>query len=78
MNVLAFVSTGKCASQGILRDQDLPIFQYLARDSGEKVADRFSMHELPSGYNFVPLQQQAGSSETDDPGLIRDWKKSTY
>lgn len=57
--------------------QGLPTFQYLARDPGSSVADQLRMHELPSGYNFVPLQQ-AGSAETDDPGLIRDWKKSTF
>ncbi|KAK9833004.1 hypothetical protein WJX74_004038 [Apatococcus lobatus] len=71
--------TDLCAGQGILRDMNLPKFQFLAGSPGGDNEPQFKMHELPSGYNFVPLQQEAaGSVETTDPGLVRDWKKSTF
>ena len=69
----------RCASQGLLRDTKLPSFRYLARSPGSNAAPLFTMHELPSGYNFVPLlQEPAGSLETNDPGQVIDWKKSTF
>ncbi|KAK9855183.1 hypothetical protein WJX84_001288 [Apatococcus fuscideae] len=62
--------TDLCAGQGILRDMNLPKFQFLAGSPGGDNEPQFKMHELPSGYNFVPLQQEAaGSVETTDPGL---------
>ena len=70
-----------CAKNGVLRPQPLPSFHYMSKnlDNVEDSKHLFTMHELPSGYNFIPLNQEpAEDPETNDLDAIVRWKKATF